>query len=226
MSAIHLKPLVLIAALGAAGPGLTATSGYAETWDTPGDLAGWFPNTVDSIVTNPGAGGNGGGFLETLRAGPFPIGAATDLAAATGSFAGQPWTAQVDLLGLGGASSDVWLRFRFQDATFNGWRYRLTDVLGDAWQTFSVGFDPGWTDAQAMANGWQTDLPGGFASVSWAETMGDVYTTEIRIDGNASLAAGIDNFMLAAVPEPSSYALLGAGLLCVGGLARRRMRGR
>ena len=116
----------------------------------------------------------------------------------------------------------MWLRFRYQDATQNGWRFKLTDVLGNSWQSFSVTFDTTWTDAEAMLNGWETDLPGGTGSPSWAQNMTDVFTTEIRIDGTASLAAGIDNFSITAVPEPSTYALMGLGLSLMGVFARRR----
>ena len=203
-------------------PATAATSGYSETWDTAGNLGGWLGNTTDSVVGNPGVGGNGDGYLETARSGPFPIGAVTLLPAATGSFGSQVWNAKVDLIGLSGSTSDVWLRFRFQDATFNGWRHRLTNELSRDWQSFGVTFDPTWTDAQALANGWETDLAGGVGSVSWAQTLGSVYTTEVRIDGTASLKAGIDNFSLTAVPEPSSLALVLAGLGMAGVMARRR----
>jgi hypothetical protein len=70
-----------------------------------------------------------------------------------------------------------------------------------------VAFDTTWTDAQAQA-------------------LGSVYTTEIRIDGTPALKAGIDNFSLTAVPEPSSYALVVAGLAVAGGAARSRRRAR
>lgn len=208
----------------AALPAAAATSGYTETWTGQGNLAGWGPNTIHSTVVNPGVGGNPDGYLETRRSGAFEIGAMTDLAAATGDFGGMVWTANVDLIGLAGTTSDVWLRFRYQDASHNGWRYRLTGALANSWQTFSVTFDTTWSDLEAAANGWETDLPAGTGSPSWAENMTDVFTTEIRIDGTASLLAGIDNFSITAVPEPSTYALMGLGLAMTGWAARRRRR--
>jgi hypothetical protein len=222
---MQVRTLALASVLVAAGllsSPAWAASAYSETFDGQGNLAGWFPNTIHSTVVNPGGGGNPGGYLLTRRSGDFPIGAATDLAAATGSFGSTPWTAKVDLKGVDGKTSDVWLRFRFQDSSFNGWRYRLTGFLGSDWQTFSVGFDPTWRDLQAKAMGWETDLPDGFASVSWAQTMGDVYTTEIRVEGSRSLLVGIDNVMLTPVPEPGTYALMALGLAALGWQVRRR----
>jgi hypothetical protein len=219
----HIRKLG-VALAGLAALQVQAASAYSETWDGQGNLAGWQANTIDSSVINPGAGGNPGGYLLSRRSGDFPIGAATEVAAATGSFAGAPmWTASVDLNEFEGDAGPVWLRFRFQDFTYNGWRYRLSDSLAtDTWATYSVMFQPTWSDAEAEAAGWETDFPDGSGSVSWAMTMGDVYTTEVRFDGSRTLLVGIDNFTLAPVPEPGTWALMLAGLAGLGWMGRRR----
>jgi hypothetical protein len=222
--------LTLICALAAAMPAAAATSGYSETWGSGnGDLHGWFANTTGSAVSNPGFAGNPDGFLLTrVGSGGFPIGAATDLAAATGSFSsGQLWTATFDLTGGFNADtiSDISLRLRYQDGSHNGWQYTVGGALDSSWKTFSVTFDPSWTDAEAKAHGWRTDLANGFGSVSWAQTLGDVYTTEVRITGSASdYRVGLDNFSLTAapVPEPATGLMALAGCLVAAATLKRR----
>lgn len=197
-----------------------AATPYSEAFPGVGNLAGWTGNTTDSVVVNPGNGGNNGGYLLSRRDGAFPIGALTELDAATGSFAGSVWTASVDLSEVVGDASTAALRMRYQDSSFNGWSYLLTNNLGGGWTNYSVTFDPSWSDAEAGANGWVSD---GGPAVSFAQTMSDVYTTEIRINGSATLSAGIDNFELtAAIPEPQTYALMALGLALLGLVARRR----
>lgn len=215
--------LLAVASVGA-GDSLAA-SAYYETWSA-GDTNGWFANTTSSVVVHDVTEGNPAGSLATRRdlTPPiFPIGAATDLAAATGDFTGSAsWTVAFDVLYDSGAFSDTWLRFRYQDATFNGWHYDVADAFPAGWQSYSVTFDPFWSDATALANGWvQEDV-----SVSWQTLWTDVYTTEVRIHlaDEASAVAHIDNFMLSPVPEPSALALLAPGLLLLGIAVRRSRR--
>ncbi len=213
-------------ALASLASGAFAATDYFEGWNA-GSTAGWDANTIDSTVVQIGAGGNPDGYLASRGPAPgtFPIGAKTELAAATGDFSGFLWTASFDAQQFLGQSTDLALRFRFQDSTFNGWRYDFADLPDSSgWKSYSVTFDPNWSDAQAVANGWRTDLPGGASSVSWQQNMTNVYTTEVRLDTGKDSLLGIDNFSLVSrpVPEPSTYALFAAGLIGIGALARRR----
>jgi len=63
-----------------------------------------------------------------------------------------------------GTYPDTWLRFRYQDATFNGWHLDVADAFPSSWESYSVMFDPSWTDAQATGNGWGDETGG---TVSW-----------------------------------------------------------
>ena len=206
--------------------GASAATDYFEGWNA-GSTADWRANTIDSTVVQIGVGGNPDGYLASRGPAPgtFPIGALTELVVATGDFSGFHWTASFDAQQFLGQATDLALRFRFQDSTFNGWRYDFADLPDSSgWKSYSVTFDPGWSDAQAVANGWRTDLPGGASSVSWQQNMMDVYTTEVRLDTGTNSLLGIDNFKLVSrpVPEPSTYALFAAGLIGIGALARRR----
>ncbi len=199
-----------------------ATSGYSETWDNQGDLAGWFGSTVDSTVVNPGVGGNPGGYLEIRRSGAFDIGMTTDLAAVAGSYSGAVWTVKVDLLHLAGDTFDAKLRFRYQDPSFNGWSHSLSGPLANVWSTKMLSFDPSWTDIQAVANGWTQEAG---PVVSWAQTMSNTYHPEIRFAGGPTLLVGVDNFSITAVPEPSTYSFMALGLAVLGVMVRRRRTG-
>jgi hypothetical protein len=201
-------------------------SGYSEGWDVSGDLAGWGANTIVSNVAVVDIGGNPNGYLNTFGIGSdtFDIGALSQLPDVTGDYSGNIWEVSVDLSFAGGNFDDAWLRFRYLDATQNGWLYDLTDSFSNVWTTYSVTFDPAWSDAEALAAGWLTDqdvFPGSDPSVSWSQTMSNVFTTEVRISGEETLAAGIDNFRLAAVPEPATIFLLGSGLIGLAALRRK-----
>ena len=151
---------------------------------------------------------------------------------ATGDFGGGAWNVSVDLTflseGFNGAGNfdNAWLHFRYQDATQNGWNYSLSNIFDTDWNTFSVTFNTSWDDATAMANGWLPDnmsiSSGTNPSESWATTMSDVYTTEIRLSGEGLLIGGIDNFKLTAVPVPAAVWLFGSGLIDLVGVARRK----
>jgi hypothetical protein len=102
--------------------------------------------------------GNPAGSLATTRilVQPiFDIGAATELPAVTGDFTGSPsWTVSFDAFYDAGAFAQTWLRFRYENSGFNGWHYVVANTFPAGWQSYSVTFDPTWSDAEATAHGW------------------------------------------------------------------------
>ena len=197
---------------------------HVEGWNS-GSLAGWTGNTTVSTVVHLVAGGNTDGYIETrgTGSGSFDVGALTDIADFTGDYAAAGITgASVDLNFKIGPFDAAWIRFRYLDATQNGWLYPLTDTFTpDVWQTYFVNFDPTWSDLEARSAGWLTDddvIPSADPSVAFALTMANVYTAEVRISGEGDMLAGIDNF--AVVPEPATIVFLGLGLFA---LRRKRV---
>ncbi|MHC4754271.1 MAG: hypothetical protein ACYTBP_03930 [Planctomycetota bacterium] len=175
---------------------------YTETWDN-NSLAEWFPNTIASNVTVFNIGGNPDGYLHSwgiLAPDTFDIGATTECSVFTGDYSAVGATSiSVDISFIGGTFDAAWLRFRYKDSAHNGWVYPLTNVFGNVWQTYSVNFDPNWTDAQAYGAGWLKDKDAGLTATdsnSWQETMSDVYRTEVRVSGVDLVEVGIDNFSI------------------------------
>lgn len=206
-----------------------AASAYSQTW-SGASTEGWEANTISSVVVFDGGVGNPAGSIATRFDGTvadFDIGFTSgSIAETSGSFAGSQWKVSFDLQPNVGKFDNVWLRYRYQDFTFNGWRHAMTgpfDQYG-TWTTYSVTFDPSWSDAQAMANGWVQEAG---PVVSFAQTMGNAYRTEVRLGldiNTTSALAHMDNFIQTPVPEPETWALMLGGLLAVSALARRRQR--
>ncbi len=212
--------LVIIIALVARSA--VAATAYSEDW-TAGDTNGWIQSTASSVLVRDAGFGNPAGSLAVRRdlTPPiFDIGATTNLPQVSGDYTGAPsWTFSFDVFYGAGNYVDTWLRFRYQDGTFNGWHLDVENVFPNSWQSYSVTFDSTWSDAEAAANGW-VDETGG--AVSWALLMTNVFHPEIRLllGDEASALAYIDNVALRSIPEPAGLALLAFGLLGLG-IARR-----
>lgn len=177
-------------------------------------------DTVDGVLVTDNSGGN-----QSFGA----IGAQAKGDAYSGPLESGVWTASVDLSMKSEGFDEALLRWRYKDATYNGWYYAVEskDFSSD-WKSYSVTFDTTWDDATAKANGWvQED-----SSVSFSTLWSDIYWSEVRLTGaaNTNLSAGIDNYSLtravsnepAPIPLPSSFLLLGCGTACL--LATRRIR--
>ena len=207
------KSLIALASVFVIQGHLYAAAIYTETWDN-GLLNNWTGNTTLTTVEAFGSGGNPNGWLFSSGdvSGSFDIGALTEKAEFTGNFNDVPIIkVSTDISFISGGFDAAWLRFRYNGASHNGWVYSLTDSFPvDGWNEYSVVFDPTWTDAEAYAAGWLTDVeavsPTAHPSESFALTMSDVYTAEVRLSGEGFLEAGIDNFQM--IPEPATLGMV------------------
>ncbi len=177
-----------------------------ETFDN-GNLDGWVPNTIHTVVTGEIAGGNPGGFLSSLADSNVFGG----VVGADNVF--QPWVGDYAAAGINFIAVDLKFfqtiqdpRVRFRRSiSENGWNFVLTPTGSQSndWEHFEINFDPTWTDKEATDNGWQQEPSTG----SFSEVMSSVIDFEIRADGAPEdvQALGVDNIQIdngSRLPRP------------------------
>lgn len=139
---------------------------------------------------------------------------------------------------LGNLTSYVGGTFSFDtfytpNAAASDWRDDPDVVLisGSKVLVWQAANNPGasWTHVStslAVGQGWKVGSLTGVAATSadFASVLGNVQAVRIRgeyVNGIVE-TTGLDNVVLAAVPEPESWAMLGAGLGLLGVMVRRR----
>ncbi|HEY0953455.1 MAG TPA: PEP-CTERM sorting domain-containing protein [Roseateles sp.] len=220
-----------------------ASAGSGIAWANDSTLNGWSLFAAAPVSTyNTGTGSNGS------IAGFFSFGAAGDTDRALGSvvtnnFAGTAgssyvYTALALTNNTGGALTGFTLRYDGEQYRNNGntavqglvlqYGFGATYAAVGAWTTAGASFNfdspvVGGSAAIVDGNGAGkvADL-GGTVTTSWAaDSTLWIRWQDLNNSGNDHLLA-IDNVRVTAVPEPSTYALLLAGLGAVGFIARRR----
>jgi hypothetical protein len=169
---------------------------FIDTWSRPGDLAEWGPNTDHNTVTVVDTGGNPSGYLSSQNDVSYPYaGVRTKKAQITKGFSSSSsiqFSFDSNIFSGLNYLQKIYIRLRYHDSSYNGWYHYLSNPAQmNVWNTYSVTFDPNWTDAQAIAAGWASDGPG---TPSFQQTMSDVYTVEVRFTGYGVMSVGIDNF--------------------------------
>ncbi len=178
---------------------LLAAADYTEGWDA-GTVADWSRSTISCDVFGDASGGNPGGSLRIVPSNTSSIelvGARTQLPDATGDYAaGGIRRVSFDLKNEGVPVTSLWFRVRYLDEFHNGWVFHLANsVPQGVYSSYVVAFDPTWTDAEAVAAGWQQES----LSPSFAETMADVFYPEVRLRVSPVTAGSqlrLDNFRL------------------------------
>jgi len=188
-------PLMVLGWVAFAASPASGASAFVDTWDS-GTAEGWLPTTAFHSVTPYSSGGNPGGYLNaTAGSGAYAGIRVSEYLKpeAGGDFAGL-CRLSADLRLNAGTPSSVFFRMRYLDSRYNGWIRPIDHTLITSdWTTFEALFDPTWSDAEAIAAGWEQES----ASPSFSETLANVYALQVRCYGDASISMDYDNFVLA-----------------------------
>ncbi|MBP7746654.1 MAG: PEP-CTERM sorting domain-containing protein [Phycisphaerae bacterium] len=208
--------LSMVGVLAAASVAWAAVPGTVATFDTDED--GFVGSTIATVQIYAASGGNPDGHVQIRKdlTPGFDIGTQNSV---WPEFLGDYAAAGVtgggfDLNVFNTTLDSAQLRFR-RNVAENGWYFDFGAVApnNNLWASYDVAFDPTWSDANALANGW-TQEP---LSPSFADLMASVGWLEVRLINEASLIAGVDNVRI--VPEPTTLGLVLAGCAA---LRRRR----
>jgi hypothetical protein len=193
---------------------LSATATHANiTSSFDSGLEGWVG--AGGAVSFGASGGNAGGYLRQLdtlntwmsvsapasflgNLSPYLGGAlsfdAKNISNHASDLQSGPWFGRVAITGSGGTAS--------LDVAGTGAGLPLRDGL---WHSYGATLDPAL---------WSGNLAGALAGTT-------AITLSLEFNNAIVETAGLDNFQITAVPEPGTWALLGAGLLAVLRRARR-----
>ncbi|TWI65377.1 putative secreted protein with PEP-CTERM sorting signal [Pseudoduganella lurida] len=120
--------------------------------------------------------------------------------------------------------TSVWYNLGTLDAAVGGWQHYSVTI--DA--TSSVGLPAGWGGYGAEDAVGNPFLPSDRTFASVLAGVDEIAFTTFQpgyMYGFTDFDVSVDNISVSAVPEPSTYAMLGAGLLFIGAAARRRKQG-
>ncbi len=143
-------------------------------FDDAAGAAGWFP-LGRKAGSWAAAGGNPGGVYSLTGITGFGnvCGAFTNRPEFVGSFTRKS-TIEADLRLSSNMPAELKPRLLLQKSTNLGqWELPIALAVDSVWHHVSVTVDPGWTDAQAKAAGWQpsSDNP----AAPWSDVMQSVY---------------------------------------------------
>ncbi len=210
----HLVGAAIVVAL-TAGIAQAADTGYTTTWSNAPSVEG-FTNPSGEL-TNPGAGGNPGGFLQGTRTGsvnvnirPTPY-LREDLGK---TFGAGPGTISFDLKALDSYQIPE-IHLTLTDGA-NAFTYIIAtqNVVGhpqtaaDGWVRYSIPWQATWDNAEAKAKKWRIDAP----TAEWANVIKNPANSCLAIvgwgKGPANQTVGIDNFRVdaGAAVDPAKLA--------------------
>ncbi|QDQ29241.1 PEP-CTERM sorting domain-containing protein [Chitinimonas arctica] len=175
------------------------------------DAQGW--TATDGVLSHVASGGNSGGFLSIHDGND-----ASMLAIAPGSALGS-WSSY-----LGGTLSFDGLNLSAESADWDG--FGEVTIFGSAGSVTLKVAPPASPSQDGQWHRYSALLSPTLWGSNLAAVLNNVtgVTIQTEFHNGVSETAGLDNFKVAAVPEPETYALLLAGLGLVG-LAARRRRG-
>jgi len=186
----------------------------AETWSTPGDIAGWLQYPTDEMTMYQDSGTLRWEFSPTLGMGYIMA----DAGSSGGAFVGD----------ISGTGADHYaFDFRPDPGVTVNQLYVYVDSLSSTWyEALPLPPDGEWTHYQLMFD----TLPGHWihqmGPESLAETLSHVELLTLEIGTDSGGGGRVDNFEYGVTPEPATVALFGGGLAlsALRRVRRRRVR--